>query len=89
MTYCAGAAEELLRVWRARRILAVTFPNLYRGSRYAGPGFRRRRAVEWADLSPRQQQFIQSLRDTDLLTTVTGRRAPQALRCSIPLACWS
>jgi hypothetical protein len=41
--------------------------------------------VEWADLSPRQQQFIQSLRDTDLLTPVTGEAgAPQALRCSIP-----
>ncbi|MDP7703453.1 MULTISPECIES: SpoIIE family protein phosphatase [unclassified Mycobacterium] len=64
-----GAAEVLRRVWQARRVLAVTFAN--------GPTERAPRVVcagepvEWADLSPELQQQIGSLRETDLLSTVT------------------
>jgi PAS domain S-box-containing protein len=68
-----GAAEELLRVWRARRVLAATFPGTTTNTSEsvtpelicAGDPTR------WADLSPRQRQRIESLRDADLLTTVT------------------
>jgi PAS domain S-box-containing protein len=69
-----GASEELLRVWQARRILAVTFPGTTASQTSesrtpnlicAGD------PAQWADLSPRQQLLIQSVRDADLLTTVT------------------
>jgi PAS domain S-box-containing protein len=68
-----GAAEELLRVWQARRVLAATFPGTTTNTSEsvtpelicAGDPTR------WADLSPRQRQRIESLRDADLLTTVT------------------
>ena len=64
-----GAAEELRRVWEARRVLAVTFagtdesvaPELM----CAGD------PADWADLPPRYRQLIESLRDGDLLTTGT------------------
>ena len=66
-----GAAEELRRLWQARRVLAVTFPGTATAGSvtpelvYAGD------PVEWADLSPPQRQRIESLRDDDLLTPVT------------------
>ncbi len=63
------AAEELRRVWQARRVLVVSFastdesvtPDLI----YAGD------SAKWADLPPRHRQLIESLRDGDLLTTGT------------------
>ncbi len=63
-----GAAEELRRVWQARRVLAATY---LRGSAESaepelvcagGP-------VEWANLPPRQRQLIEALRHADPLTT--------------------
>jgi PAS domain S-box-containing protein len=68
-----GAAGELLRVWQARRVLAATFPGTTTNTSEsvtpelicAGD------PTQWADLSPRQRQRIESLRDADLLTTVT------------------
>jgi PAS domain S-box-containing protein len=64
-----GAAEELRRVWQARRVLAVTFaedaesviPELMCAGQPIG----------WAELLPRERQLIESLRDGDLLTTAT------------------
>lgn len=62
-----GAAEVLRRVWQARRVLAVTFrggsaPDVVCAGERAG----------WADLSPHQRQQIASLREKDLLNTVTA-----------------
>ena len=64
-----GAAEELRRVWQARRVLAVTFtgtdesvaPELMCAGEPLG----------WAELLPPERQLIESLRDADVLTTVT------------------
>ncbi len=65
-----GAAEELRRVWQARRVLAVTFAGTDRES--ATPELMcAGEPAEWADLSPHQRQRIESLRDADLLTAVT------------------
>ncbi|RAU92898.1 ATPase [Mycobacterium colombiense] len=66
-----AAAEELRRLWRARRVLAVTFPAQ---SSSAEMAFGEPQVVsvgepaEWADLSPHTQQALSSLRDGDLLT---------------------
>ncbi|OBJ88517.1 histidine kinase [Mycobacterium gordonae] len=65
-----GAAEVLRRVWQARRVLAVTFTN---GSTNGSPPHVvcAGEPAEWDDLSPQLQQQIGSLRETDLLRTVT------------------
>lgn len=65
-----GAVEELRRVWQARRTLAATFPAVNDESAApelicAGD------AVEWAELPSRQRFLIESLRDADLLTTLS------------------
>ncbi|WP_264068978.1 SpoIIE family protein phosphatase [Mycolicibacterium komossense] len=66
-----GAIEELRGVWRARRVLAVTFPaDAAKDDQpdlvCAGD------PAEWADLAPHRRELIESLRDADLLTTVTA-----------------
>ncbi len=63
-----GAAEVLRRVWQARRVLAVTFAGATESAPHvvcAGE------PAQWADLSPQLRQQIGSLRETDLLSTVT------------------
>ena len=63
-----GAAEELRRVWQARRVLAVTFSSDSSDGRAPGlvcAG----ESADWAHLSQRQRQLIESLRHSDLLTT--------------------
>ncbi len=65
-----GAAEELHGLWRARRVLAVRFSSdsLEEGTPdlvCAGE------PADWAHLSPRQRQLIESLRHADMLTAVT------------------
>ncbi len=63
-----GAAEELCRLWRARRIAVVTFagadestaPDVVCVGEPAG----------WAELTPRERQVIELLRDGEPLTTV-------------------
>ena len=64
-----GAAEELRRVWQARRVLAVTFAGTDKSAEpelmCAGE------PVGWAELLPRERQLIESVRGADLLTTVT------------------
>ena len=66
-----GAAEELRRVWQARRVLAVTFAATATAEAGTPDLMCAGEPAEWADLSPRQRQLIESLRDADLLTTVT------------------
>ncbi|BBX44801.1 SpoIIE family protein phosphatase [Mycobacterium cookii] len=61
-----GAAEELRRVWQARRVLAVTFSEAAAPEVICAGD-----PVGWAELLPREQQLIASLRAADLLTTLT------------------
>jgi serine phosphatase RsbU (regulator of sigma subunit)/GAF domain-containing protein/anti-sigma regulatory factor (Ser/Thr protein kinase) len=66
-----AAAEELRRLWRARRVLAVTFPN---GGSSADSALGAPRAVgvgesaQWGDLSSETRGMLSALRDGDLLT---------------------
>jgi serine phosphatase RsbU (regulator of sigma subunit)/anti-sigma regulatory factor (Ser/Thr protein kinase) len=66
-----AAAEELRRLWRARRVLAVTFPT-NDSSTEAGNGAPLVVSVgepaQWTDLPPETQRTLTSLRDGDLLT---------------------
>jgi len=67
-----GAVDELLRVWRARRILAVLFPGATTGDSAAPDVVCAGEPAKWSTLSPRQRALIESLRDADLLTTAAG-----------------
>nr|WP_082135903.1 SpoIIE family protein phosphatase [Mycobacterium sp. EPa45] len=66
-----AAAEELRRLWRARRVLTVTFPTYgspsetaYGEPHVAAAGG----SVRWGDLPADTQQILVSLRDGDFLT---------------------
>lgn len=71
------AAEELRRLWRARRVLAVTFParsDATKSVAYGAPlvvsvG----EAAQWSDLPSDARQLLISLRDGDLLTPNTTK----------------
>ena len=71
-----AAAEELRRLWRARRVLAVTFAS---HSPAAETTFGAPQVVsvgepaQWADLPSDTRQMLGSLRDGDLLTPNTTR----------------
>lgn len=70
----SAAAEELRRLWRARRVLAITFPT-----RSSAPESAARaphvvsvgEPAQWTDLSPETREMVGSLRDGDLLTPNT------------------
>jgi serine phosphatase RsbU (regulator of sigma subunit)/anti-sigma regulatory factor (Ser/Thr protein kinase)/transcriptional regulator with GAF, ATPase, and Fis domain len=71
-----AAAEELRRLWRARRVLAVTFPtrgpsaeNASGAPRVVGVG----ELAQWGDLSSETRQMLSSVRDGDLLTPNTPK----------------
>ncbi len=71
-----AAAEELRRLWRARRVLAITFPTRgsATGTSYAAPlvvsvG----EPAQWAGLPADTRQLLDSLRDGDLLTPNTAK----------------
>ena len=59
-----AAAEELRRLWRARRVLTVTFPATYGEPHVVAAG----ESAPWADLSPEIRQSVLALRDSDFLT---------------------
>jgi serine phosphatase RsbU (regulator of sigma subunit)/anti-sigma regulatory factor (Ser/Thr protein kinase) len=66
-----AATEELRRLWRARRVLAVTFPNQGSpsGTAYGAPHVVSvGEDAHWVDLPPHTQQMLSSLRDGDKLT---------------------
>jgi PAS domain S-box-containing protein len=60
----SAAADELCRLWQARRVLAVVFPTVS-GPLVAGAG----EIPTWDELPPSERQQIESLRDGDLLST--------------------
>ncbi|MDT5178366.1 MAG: hypothetical protein QOJ95_2564, partial [Mycobacterium sp.] len=67
-----GVIEELRRVWQARRVLAVVFPGGATAASVPPDVVTVGEPADWAELQPGVRQLIESLRDTDLLTTVTG-----------------
>jgi serine phosphatase RsbU (regulator of sigma subunit)/anti-sigma regulatory factor (Ser/Thr protein kinase)/transcriptional regulator with GAF, ATPase, and Fis domain len=71
-----AAAEELRRLWRARRVLAVTFPT-HSSSAESGDGAPQVVSVgehaQWVDLPLQTRQMLSSLRDGDLLTPTTTK----------------
>ncbi|GAB4663217.1 SpoIIE family protein phosphatase [Mycobacterium avium] len=69
-----AAAEELRRLWRARRVLAVTFPSHTSATETAfGPPevVSVGEPTQWADLPSHMHQALGALRDGDLLTPNT------------------
>jgi serine phosphatase RsbU (regulator of sigma subunit)/transcriptional regulator with GAF, ATPase, and Fis domain len=68
------AAEELRRLWRARRVLAVTFPTRAPSSEIASQApqvVAVGEPAQWVDLPSQTQQMLSSLRDGDFLTPNT------------------
>jgi serine phosphatase RsbU (regulator of sigma subunit)/anti-sigma regulatory factor (Ser/Thr protein kinase) len=64
------AAEELRRLWRARRVLAVTFLNSRHGTEIPSEGIDLvsvGEAAQWTDLPADTQRRLSSLRSGDLL----------------------
>ncbi len=67
-----GAAEELRRLWRARRVLAVTFPTHRLGAEsvFGAPSLVSvGEPAQWDDLPHDSRQMIESLRDGALLNS--------------------
>ncbi len=68
-----ATAEELRRLWQARRVLAVTFPARPAAAAVDPPELVcAGEPIQWSALSPQQQQRIESLRDADPLTIDTA-----------------
>lgn len=70
-----AAAEELRRLWRARRVVAVTFPaqSSSTGTAYGTPQVVSvGEPVQWEDLPAHTQRKLSALREGDLLTPSTG-----------------
>jgi serine phosphatase RsbU (regulator of sigma subunit)/anti-sigma regulatory factor (Ser/Thr protein kinase) len=69
-----AAAEELRRLWRARRVVAVTFPAHSSATQTSAPNMVSvGEPAQWANMSSETRQLLWSLRDGDLL-------APNATR---------
>ena len=82
-----AAAEELRRLWRARRVLAVTFP----ANRSAAETVSRAPDLisvgepsQWDDLSSETRQMLTSLRDGDLLAPNTTRAGTAGIALQHP-----
>ncbi|WAJ43265.1 SpoIIE family protein phosphatase [Mycobacterium sp. Aquia_216] len=78
-----GATAELRQIWSARRVLAATFtrdaPN------EAAPALIcAGEPCNWAELPSHHRQLIESLRDSDLLTTVTGEAGTTGISLQHP-----
>ncbi len=82
-----AAAEELRRLWRARRVLAVTFPTRSPGTE-AASGIPRLVSVgepgQWVDLPSHTQQMLRQLRDGDRLTPNTTKPGTAAIALQHP-----
>ena len=82
-----AAAEELRRVWRARRVLAVTYPTR-KSSAESANGAPQLVSVgeptQWADLPAHTRQTLSSLRNGDLLTPSTTKPGTAAIALQHP-----
>ncbi|BBY18208.1 histidine kinase [Mycolicibacterium litorale] len=68
-----AAVGELLRLWQARRVLAVTFPAPHAPDSDAVPDvICAGEPARWRELPARHRSAITALRDADLLTTDTS-----------------
>jgi serine phosphatase RsbU (regulator of sigma subunit)/anti-sigma regulatory factor (Ser/Thr protein kinase) len=67
----SAATEELRRLWRARRVLAVTFSTHSSSAESAPQVISGGEPAQWAGLTPDTRQMLTSLRDGDLLTPNT------------------
>ncbi len=83
----AAAVAELRRLWRAHRVLAVTFQTGSSGPTTASgePSLvSAGEAAHWADLPSDRRELISALRDGDLLTVDTTERASAAIALQHP-----
>jgi serine phosphatase RsbU (regulator of sigma subunit)/anti-sigma regulatory factor (Ser/Thr protein kinase) len=82
-----AAAEELRRLWRARRVLAVTFPT-HSSTAEIASGAPELVSVgeptQWVDLPSDTRQMLSSLRDGDLLTPDTTKSGTAAIALQHP-----
>jgi serine phosphatase RsbU (regulator of sigma subunit)/GAF domain-containing protein len=80
-----AAAEELRRLWRARRVLAVTFPTRSPGMEAGIPRLVSvGEPAQWVDLPSQTQQMLSSVRDGDLLTPNTTKPGTAAIALQHP-----
>ena len=82
-----AAAEQLRRLWRARSVLAVTFPtrNSSTESAYGAPQVVAvGEPAQWGDLSSQTRQMLRSLRDGDLLTPNTTKAGTAGIALQHP-----
>ena len=77
-----AAAEELRRLWRARRVLAVIFPG--HRSAAAPDLISVGESSQWDDLSSETRQMLTSLRDGDLLAPNTTRAGTAGIALQHP-----
>jgi PAS domain S-box-containing protein len=66
-----GAAEELCGIWRARRVVAAILPADSGVAAAVPDAVCVGEPAQWADLAPRTQRVINSLRDSALLSADT------------------
>jgi serine phosphatase RsbU (regulator of sigma subunit)/anti-sigma regulatory factor (Ser/Thr protein kinase) len=82
-----AAAEELRRLWRARRVLAVIFPA-HSSAAEIGSGAPELVSVgeptQWVDLPSDTRQMLSSLRNGDLLTPNTTKSGTAAIALQHP-----
>jgi serine phosphatase RsbU (regulator of sigma subunit)/anti-sigma regulatory factor (Ser/Thr protein kinase) len=82
-----AAAEELRRLWRARRVLAVTFPAhiSYAEAASGAPGLVSvGEPAQWFDLPSHTRQMLCSVRDGDLLSPNTTKPGTAAIALQHP-----
>ena len=79
-----AAAEELRRLWRARRVLAVTFPTHGTSTDGAPQVVAVGEAAQWVDLPSHTRRVLSSLRDGDLLTPNTTEHGTAGIAMQHP-----
>ena len=78
------AAEELRRLWRARRVLAVTFPSRRSSAEAAPQLVSVGEPAQWSELPPDTREMLGSMRDGDLLTPNTAKPGTAAIALQHP-----
>lgn len=80
-----AAVGELLRLWEARRVLAVTFAEDRDADNDAAPDvICAGEPVRWADLPTRHRTAITALRDADSLSSVTDEYGTAGITLQYP-----
>lgn len=82
-----AAAEELRRLWRARRVLAVTFPAHTSAAENASDALDLvsvGESTQWVDLPSDTRKMLSSMRDGELLTPNTTKPGTAAIALQHP-----